>query len=107
MAMLAGAMVPLAPTGSFNSGDVSKKTFVQVVSRVASSIFQVANEILVEANGEQGFVFSESELSKAVEDFCFAPTLKFSHSWPSIDVICMTMIKTWGLQDIPNDQFYG
>lgn len=54
----------------------------------------------MEIDGEQRFVLSKSELSKAEDDFHFSLVLKFSRSGPSLDVIHMTVIKTWGLQDI-------
>ncbi|KAG2686060.1 hypothetical protein I3760_10G158400 [Carya illinoinensis] len=54
----------------------------------------------VDINGEQSFVFSEFEFLKEANDFCFALVLKFSWSRPSIDVIRLVVIKTWGLMDI-------
>ncbi|XP_040996161.1 uncharacterized protein LOC121242352 [Juglans microcarpa x Juglans regia] len=52
-----------------------------------------------------GFIISEAEMSKAVEDLRFALVLKFLRQRPSIDRVRLAIVKTRGLLEIPTVSF--
>lgn len=71
----------------------------------AASTFKLPMHFPVDVDGQSGFVFTEAEMARADEDFCFTLVLKFLQSRPSIDVIRLAVVKTWGLLEIPTISF--
>lgn len=59
----------------------------------------------IDINGEIGFIFTEPEMVKAVEEFRYVPAMKFMHACLSIDNIQFVVIKTWGLIEIRTISF--
>lgn len=51
--------------------------------------------------GDLGFVFSNVEMERVVEDLKFELMLKFLSKVPFIDVLCLKMIQTWGFKEVP------
>lgn len=51
----------------------------------------------MEVDDELDFVFTEAEMSKAVEEFRFMLVLKFLRTRPSIDAVRLAIVKAWGL----------
>lgn len=96
--MEAASSPPLvSPLAGAITMDQGKKSFAQVVSNsVVQSTFRLSMRYPVEVDGEQGFVFSEVEMSKAVDDFKFALVLKFSRIRPCIDEVRYNVTKSLG-----------
>lgn len=50
-------------------------------------------------NGDLGVVFSNAKIDRVLEDSKFALVLKFLSKRPSIDVLCLKIIQTWGFME--------
>ncbi|KAK3219917.1 hypothetical protein Dsin_013887 [Dipteronia sinensis] len=81
-------------------------SYAQAVNeKVDTPAFKIPMRFPVDINGELGFIFSETEMVKAEEDFRFALVMKFMRYRPSIDKIRLSVVKTWGLTEIPTISF--
>lgn len=79
-----------------------KISYPQVVSKLdENSTFKLPMRYPVDINIEPSFIFTEPEKSKVVEDFMLALVLIFVCSRPLIDVIHLTVVKYWGILEIP------
>lgn len=96
---MAAAIGPPPPAAEAPTSGL--KTYVQAVAKGVVSLFKILLRYPVDINCEKGFVFSKGEMMKAIEEIRFALVLKFVHSRPLIDDIRLSMIKTWGLHEIP------
>ncbi|TXG59223.1 hypothetical protein EZV62_013796 [Acer yangbiense] len=82
------------------------KSYAQAVDKnVETHAYKFPMRYPVDINGELGFIFSEMEMVKAEEDFRFALVMKFMRFRPSIDRIRLSVVKTWGLTEIPTISF--
>ncbi|KAG7970202.1 hypothetical protein I3843_07G070600 [Carya illinoinensis] len=87
--------VPTAPPSSEGDagGNDGILSFIKVVSKPAPP-----------PSFKPGFIFTEPNMLKAAEDFQFALVLKFVRVRPTIDDICLAIIKLWGLLEISTMQ---
>lgn len=69
--------------------------------RVDAHVFKLPMRFSVDINGEQGFIFSKTKMTKVEEEFHFALVMKFRCYRPSIDKIRVSIVKTWELTKIP------
>ncbi|KAK3184522.1 hypothetical protein Dsin_031808 [Dipteronia sinensis] len=82
------------------------KSFAQALQRpIPSSKYRIPLRRPELINGDLGFVFSDAEMERAAEDLKYALVLKFLSSRPSIDVLRVQIIKTWGFSDVPMISF--
>ncbi|KAK3188863.1 hypothetical protein Dsin_028424 [Dipteronia sinensis] len=82
------------------------KSFAQALQRpIPSSKYRIPLRRPELINGDLGFVFSDVEMERAAEDLKYALVLKFLSSRPSIDVLRVQIIKTWGFSDVPMISF--
>ncbi|TXG69366.1 hypothetical protein EZV62_004301 [Acer yangbiense] len=82
------------------------KSYAQAIDKnVETHAYKFPMRYPVDINGELGFIFSEMEMVKAEEDFRFALVMKFMRFRPSIDRIRLSVVKTWGLTEIPTISF--
>lgn len=87
------------------------KTFQQGRSFLDAAKYSLGGEIstslplqlrtLELTKGELGFIFMDVEVKRLTEDFRYALIVKFLSSRPSIDWIRVTIVKTWGLLEVP------
>ncbi|KAK0595455.1 hypothetical protein LWI29_006801 [Acer saccharum] len=82
------------------------KSYAQAVDKkVETHAYKFPMRYPVDINGELGFIFSEMKMVKVEEDFRFALVMKFMRFRPSIDRIRLSVVKTWGLTEIPTISF--
>ncbi|KAK1577801.1 hypothetical protein Q3G72_024969 [Acer saccharum] len=82
------------------------KSYAQAVDKkVETHAYKFPMRYPVDINDELGFIFSEMKMVKAEEDFRFALVMKFMRFRPSIDRIRLSVVKTWGLTEIPMISF--
>ncbi|KAI9185127.1 hypothetical protein LWI28_004452 [Acer negundo] len=82
------------------------KSFAQALQRpILSSKYKISLRGPELINGDLGFVFSDVEMERATEDLKHALMLKFLTSRPSIDVLRVQIIKTWGFSEVPMISF--
>lgn len=95
-----------SPSAGNSGSDPVTKSYAQAVNKkVENSSFKISMRFPVDINGEMGFIFSESEMVKAAEEFRYALVMKFMRFRPSIDKIRLNVVKTWGLQEISTISF--
>lgn len=63
--------------------------------------FKLPMRYPVDIDGEPRFLFMDLEMSKVVEEFCFALVVKFVRLRPTIDDVSLAIIRSWGLLEIP------
>ncbi|KAL5983039.1 hypothetical protein ACLOJK_017119 [Asimina triloba] len=64
---------PMASASAGPAGSTVLKSYVQVVNNKSEHpTFKIPMRFLVDINGEMGFVFSELEMTKAVDEFRYA-----------------------------------
>ncbi|XP_042959294.1 uncharacterized protein LOC122294521 [Carya illinoinensis] len=94
-----------SPSAGLAGSDVLK-SYAQVVNKKTEHpTFKIPMRFPVDIDGEMGFVFSELEMTKAADEFRYALVMKFMKSRPSIDKIRLTVVKTWGLTEVPTISF--
>lgn len=95
---------PSDPSSSLSVGvarDGGQLSYVQIVFKAASvSTFKLPMQYPKDIDGEPRFVFTDPEMSKVAEEFHFAFVLKFVHLHPTIDDVCLAIIRSWGLLEI-------
>lgn len=102
---MATTTTPLVSSTSKGNPDTSLSYAQAICMPSTSSNFKLSMCYLVEVDGQQGFMFSEVEMTRAAEDFRHALVLKFLRVRPSIDNIHLMVVKMWGLQEIPTFSF--
>ncbi|KAK2648879.1 hypothetical protein Ddye_016368 [Dipteronia dyeriana] len=91
--------LPLA--GNTGFGDGLARTYASTVSKLTdNSSFKIPLRFPVDINGKLGFIFSETEMTKAAEEYKYAIVMKFLGVRPSIDVIRLNVAKTWSSVEI-------
>ncbi|KAL5995846.1 hypothetical protein ACLOJK_025917 [Asimina triloba] len=94
-------LMALLSAGSVGSGDGLVRSYASAVSKLVDiPSFNISLRFPVDINDELGFVFMETEMTKAAEEYKFAIVTKFFRVRPSIDVIRLNVVKKWGLVEI-------
>ncbi|KAL6005451.1 hypothetical protein ACLOJK_006018 [Asimina triloba] len=96
----------MASTSAGPAGSAVLKSYAQVVNNKSEHpTFKILMHFPVDIDGEMSFVFSELEMIKAADEFRYALVMKFMKTRHSIDKIRLTVVKTWGLIDVPTISF--
>ncbi|CAI9777356.1 unnamed protein product [Fraxinus pennsylvanica] len=106
-----GLLVMTGMMGETSTGPVAlannvqqRQSFLEVAKHSvcreipASQLLQLRRPKLIE--GELGFIFTDVEVKRLVEDFRFALVLKFLSFRPNIDLVRAAVAKTWGLWEV-------
>ncbi|KAI9176278.1 hypothetical protein LWI28_000684 [Acer negundo] len=97
VSLLAGSGSGAAGVSAAGGG----KFFAQGLQRpIPSSKYRIPLRRQELINGDLGFVFSDVEMERAVEDLKHTLVLKLLSSRPSIDVLRVQIIKTWGFSEV-------
>ncbi|KAL5981088.1 hypothetical protein ACLOJK_029008 [Asimina triloba] len=87
--------------GNVGTGDDLVRSYASAVSKPSDTpSFKIPLQFPMDINDELDFIFTETEIMKAAEDYKFAIVMKFLRTRPSIDVIRLNVVKKWSLEEI-------